>query len=172
LVFKQKGGTCAIASQVELEEAAKIIPTDAVSASSEEARLYGLAAKGNLFTGNPADQDRRADGGTPNQYIGDLLPFPTEKHIHQTNEQLFSAVSSGQMVIVWVDPGILWNQQRYLHEGHVVVITGAEVDKKSGSLLGYYINDTGTGEGARLVTKKQFTDAWMADGHNFVVPAL
>ena len=54
----------------------------------------------------------------------------------------------------------LWNDRAIPPDaGHAVYVTGAEVDK-SGSVVGYYINDTGSGEAARFVRKADFMRAW------------
>ena len=51
----------------------------------------------------------------------------------------------------------------------MIFVTGEEVSNKNGQVLGYYINDTGTGEAARFVPKKDFDRAWRGSGYELVV---
>jgi len=57
---------------------------------------------------------------------------------------------------------LLWNSQAIPDSAsHAVYVTGNEVDK-TGKVLGYFINDTGTGEAARFIPRKDFLKAWSA----------
>ncbi|MCX5789503.1 MAG: hypothetical protein NTX64_13515 [Elusimicrobia bacterium] len=51
--------------------------------------------------------------------------------------------------------------------GHAVYVTGAEADSK-GKIVGYYVNDTGTGEAERFVPRDQFMKSWKATGDSLV----
>ena len=102
--------------------------------------------------------------------MGALLDMPATRHFAATKEELFAAVSKGRMVIVSANTGKLWNNPKFAHGGHVVVITGAEVGRVDGELLGYYINDTGTDVGGRFITAKQFHGAWESHGGVFIEP--
>ena len=74
------------------------------------------------------------------------------------------------MIIIGADTERLWNDRKFRGGGHFVAVTGAEMDRKSGKPLGYYINDTGTNEGGRFITLKQFNAAWHRHSRMFVEP--
>ena len=170
LVFHQTGETCGIAAQVMVLEEAGAVAHDAKSRKQAEDELYARAAELDLFSGNSADPNRRFKGGTPGAHMGALLDMPATRHFAATKEELFAAVSKGRMVIVSANTGKLWNNPKFAHGGHVVVITGAEVGRVDGELLGYYINDTGTDVGGRFITAKQFHGAWESHGGVFIEP--
>ncbi len=174
-VFRQTGGTCALASQAQMyAEAHGIKPTRANMRKLED-ELFARASNTNQFTGNSADPGQRGTqggfggGGTQDQYLGNMLDTPVKKHYLAKQDELLTAVSRGKMVMVSANAGMLWNDERHKNGGHAIVITGAEVDQ-AGGLLGYYINDTGTGEGARFVSAKQFLPAWENRGSVFIEP--
>lgn len=168
--FHQTGGTCALATQAEMfAEAHGIEPTEKNMRAIEN-EFFERASRTSQFAGNAADPKQRTSGaGTQAEYMGNMLDTPVEKHYLATSAELFKAVSKGKMILVTTNTGKLWNDDNYKNGGHVVAITGAEVDK-SGALLGYYINDTGTNEPARFVTAKQFLPAWESHGGVFVEP--
>ena len=51
-----------------------------------------------------------------------------------------------------------------------MVVTGAEVKKADGTVLGFYINDTGTNEGGRFIPRRQFLKAWGGNGRVLLEP--
>ena len=51
-----------------------------------------------------------------------------------------------------------------------VELSKLALNRKTGMALGYYINDTGTNEGGRFVTLKQFNAAWHRHSRMFVEP--
>jgi hypothetical protein len=169
-VFRQMGGTCALASQAEIyAEAHGIQPTRANMRKIED-EFFAKASVTKQFNGNSSDPKQRWDGGgTQDENLGNMLDSPIKKHYLAKDEELFAAVSRGKMVMIAANTGLLWNDKRHLSGGHIVVVTGAEVDQ-AGALLGYYINDTGTGEPARFVCAKQFLPAWQDRGSIFIEP--
>lgn len=169
-VFRQTGGTCALASQAQMyAEAHGVKPTRA-NMRKIEGEFFAKASVSNQFNGNSADPKQRWDGGgTPDEALGNMLDTPVKKHYLAKDEELFTAVSRGKMVMIAANTGLLWNDKRHLSGGHAVVVTGAEVDA-SGALLGYYINDTGTDEAARFVSARQFLPAWRDRGSIFIEP--
>lgn len=169
-VFRQMGGTCALASQAQMyAEAHGIKPTRAAMRKIED-EFFAKARETAQFNGSAADPKQRWEGGgTPDENLGNMLDTPVKKHYLAKDEELLAAVSRGKMVMIAANTGLLWNDKRHLSGGHAVVVTGAEVDK-DGALLGYYINDTGTDEAARFVSAKQFMPAWRDRGSIFIEP--
>ncbi len=168
--FRQTGGTCALASQAQIyAESHGIKPTRAAMRQIED-EYFAKASATKQFNGNSADPKQRWDGGGTNaEHLGNMLDTPLKKHYLAKDEELLAAVSRGKMIMISANTGMLWNDDRHRSGGHIVVITGAEVDQ-AGALLGYYINDTGTGEAARFVSAKQFMPAWQTHGRVFIEP--
>lgn len=171
-VFKQTGGTCGIAAQVIVLMEAGLVKTGPENAKRAEDQLYERAVKDGFFGGDASDPKQRKTGGTPPQHIGDLLPMPVVKHYAADPQQLFAAVKRGKTVIVTSDAGRLWNDKNFFNGGHIILVTGAEVESATGKLLGYYVNDTATSppQAARFITAKQFREAWFASGGFFAEP--
>jgi hypothetical protein len=169
-VYKQEGETCGIAAQVQVLADAGLVPADAKSLRAKEDELYARALSLGYYEGSPADPDRRKHGGNPVQFIGNLLYRPMRKSFAASEKELFEAASSGRIVMASFSSEHLWNDRRFRGQGHVVAITGVEVDRKSGQPLGYYINDTGTNEGGRFVAAEQFLKAWRNRGRTIFEP--
>lgn len=169
-IYPQEGSTCGIGAQVQVLADAGVVKTDRASLKAKEDELYERAVRLGYYNGSTGDPKRRENGGTANQRVGDLLDMPVRKHFAAKDEELFAAVQTGHMIIVGADTERLWNNRAFRGGGHFVAVTGAEVDRKTGKPLGYYINDTGTNEGGRFVTLKQFNSAWHRHSRMFVEP--
>ena len=169
-IYPQDGSTCGIGAQVQVLADAGLVAADPAALKTKEDELYARALRLGYFTGSTGDPKRRENGGTANQRVGDLLDMPVRKRFAATDEELFEAVKGGRMIIVGADTERLWNDRRFRGGGHFVAVTGAELDRKTGKPLGYYINDTGTNEGGRFVTLKQFNAAWHRHSRMFVEP--
>ena len=169
-VYHQEGSTCGLGAQIQVLADAGLVAANPAALKAKEDELFRRAQRLHFFNGSSGDPERRENGGTPNQHVGDLLDMPVRKNFAATDAELFEAVKGGRMIIVGADAGRLWNNRKYRDAGHFVAITGAEVDRKSGEVLGYYINDTGTNEGGRFVTLKQFNAAWHRHSRMFVEP--
>jgi len=137
---------------------------------AKEDELYARAVALNYYGGTAADANRRDIGGTPGEFVGNLLDRPMRKVYAATEEELFTAASSGRIVIASFSTEHLWNDRRFRGQGHIVAITGVEVDRETGKPLGYYINDTGTNEGGRFIAAKQFLKAWKNRGRTIFEP--
>lgn len=84
---------------------------------------------------------------------------------------------TGDFVIVSVDARPLWALEQSLGGqftfdnktvlAHNILITGAETSKADGSIIGYYINDSGTGT-AYFAPAATFLQAWNGDSRTFV----
>lgn len=167
--FHQTGDTCGIGAQVEALAAAGDVPADPARLRAKEDQLYARAVALGYFAGSAADPNRRADGGTPFQYLGDLLDEPVAKYYGASPQALLATAKTGRVVLVNVDAGRFYNDNSLRGQGHSVAVTGVELDR-AGNALGYYVNDTGTGEGARFVDASQFLAAWKQFGSTLVVP--
>ena len=73
------------------------------------------------------------------------------------------------MLLVSVNARMLWDQLGP-PGGHTITITGVEIERKEGVPLGFYVNDTGAGEGGRFVPAVQFLAAWHNAGALYVEP--
>ena len=158
-VYSQKGETCALAASAQvLAEIHGVKPTPKVMRGLED-QLYAAAVKQGFFAGDNGDRRMRFKGTTPGQYVGSLLGVPVRRTYLATPEQLDASVKTGKMLLVATNAGKLWNDPAFANGGHLIVVTGAEVGKKGGEVLGVYVNDTGTNEGGRFMTRRQFLDA-------------
>ena len=159
-VFKQTGNTCGIGAQIQVLAELGEVPPDPIKLKAKEDELYNRAVSLGYFTGSAADPERRAHGGNDWNHFGDLLDRPINRLYEQSGADLVKAISSGHMALVTVDSGVLWNSTKDLGSGHAVAVTGVELDRETKQPIGYYLNDTGTGEGGRFVGAKQFLDSW------------
>lgn len=160
LLHEQNGNTCAVVAQQQLLLAYGAMP------GGDQKKLEELLTATATTAGY-------YDDGTPNKYLGDLLVLYgliIIKHVDATDAELETAAKTGKMLLVSVDPGILWNKPQYLGSGHAILLTGVEFLRKSGKVLGYYINDSGDGkgEGGRFVPAEQFLKAWHKHGSRFI----
>jgi hypothetical protein len=168
-VYRQEGETCALAAQVQVLADAGAVAAEPEKLKAKEDELYRQAVALGYFQGSAADVQRRLHGGTAGEYIGDMLDMPVRKRFAASEGDLFKAVSTGRIAIVSFKSAALWNNRRY-NGGHVVAVTGVEVNRKDGKPLGYYINDTATEEGGRFVTVRQFMGAWKVWGSVLIEP--
>ena len=169
-IIYQKGGTCAVEAQYEVLKSygQKVTP----KGLAEEAFTKGYYSEAQLKSGELI-------GGTFLDNEGKLLRdhglnvkvfSPTEKPAaaKALSAELDKAIEKNGGALVGVEAGRLWNDPDS-SGGHIIFVTGEEVSNKNGQVLGYYINDTGTGEAARFVPKKDFDRAWRAHGYELVV---
>ena len=79
-------------------------------------------------------------------------------------------MARGSLVEAGVDARFLWNEKSERSLGHSILVTGAERSKLDGSILGFYINDSGSvppGAG-RFIPSAQFRKAWEGLTRQFV----
>lgn len=160
LVHRQETGDCSIVADQEVLEAFHRVPQNAPR--YWEQRLL-IESKKQGFSSS--------DGGVFPKYMSDLLvenKLIVVKHYLQPKEKpevfdsdLNAALLKGRLVIVALDAGVLWNRSTDLGDSHAVLVTGAEVMRGSGKVVGYYINDSGSlpAAGGRLVEASQFLSA-------------
>ena len=97
---------------------------------------------------------------------------PAHAEEAQPVERLALAVQHGHGVIAMVNCGVLWSNPRALEHGqanHAVTITGIARDRYDGTLLGLYINDSGTGQSGQFVSAHLMTTAFEHEGGFCVV---
>lgn len=87
-------------------------------------------------------------------------------------EWLAEAVQHGHGVIVGVNAGVLWSNPRNLGTGeanHAITVTGIARDPDDGALLGFFINDSGTGKSAQFVSCHLMVTAFARTGGYCVI---
>jgi hypothetical protein len=97
---------------------------------------------------------------------------PAHAREAQTVAHLALAVQRGHGVIAIVNAGVLWSDPRVLGHGqanHAITITGIACDRYDGALLGFYINDSGTGLSGQFVSAHLMTTAFEHEGGFCVV---
>jgi hypothetical protein len=104
--------------------------------------------------------------GTFAPYVGKLLELygiPVERRWLGSLEGLTQAVEQEQYVIVVVDAGILWQDERYRRAGHAVWVTGLERNI-DGKVVAVYVNDSGNIriDGGGRIPVDLFVYAWAA----------
>ncbi|TBR16778.1 hypothetical protein EPO15_18540 [bacterium] len=169
-VYRQEGETCALAASAQiLAEIEGVKPTPKTMKRLED-QLYKEAVKRGYFAGDNGDPNMRFKGTTPGQYVGALLGVPVRRTYLATPAQLDASVKTGKMLLVATNAGKLWNDPAFANGGHLLVVTGAEVKKEGGEVLGFYVNDTGTNEGGRFIPREQFLQAWGGNGRVLLEP--
>jgi hypothetical protein len=103
-----------------------------------------------------------------------LTDYGVPAHAEQTQpvERLALAVQDGQGVIAMVNAGVLWSDPQALGHGqanHAVTVTGIARDPYDGALLGFYINDSGSGRSGQFVSAHLMTTAFEHEGGFCVV---
>ncbi len=166
-IIYQKGGTCAVEAQYEVLKSygQNVTP----KGLAEEALKKGYYAEPELKSGDSTGWTFLDDEGKLLRDHGfDISAFdPTDKDPTRT-KNLDKAIKKDGGALVGVEAGRLWHLPD-VSGAHEVFVTGEEVSNKNGEVLGYYINDTGTGEAARFVSKRDFDRAWRADGYEMVL---
>jgi hypothetical protein len=97
---------------------------------------------------------------------------PSHAEEAQPVERLALAVQRGHGVIAMVNAGVLWSSPTVLGHGqanHAVTITGIACDRYDRALLGFYINDSGTGQSGQFVSTHLMTTAFEHEGGFCVV---
>jgi hypothetical protein len=103
-----------------------------------------------------------------------LTDYGVPAHAEEAHpvERLALAVQLGHGVIAMVNAGVLWSDPGSLGHGqanHAVTITGLARDRYDGALLGFYINDSGTGLSGQFVSAHIMTTAFEHEGGFCVV---
>jgi uncharacterized protein YvpB len=114
--------------------------------------------------------DMSGSGGTTVddqvRILGDY-GVPAHAESGQSLEQLATNVEQGHGVIIEANAGVLWNDANYIETGqanHAVTLTGVARDPQTGSIQGFYINDSGTGQSGEFVSAQTMSAAWQDTG--------
>jgi hypothetical protein len=100
---------------------------------------------------------------------------PAEAKILLNCEDLASYIEVGEKVIVAVNGGVLWNLPEAFEFGqanHAITVTGVARDPQTADLLGFFINDSGSGEAGRFVDLNTWQWAWENRGGLGIVTNL
>lgn len=155
VAFSQEDGeSCNVSAQAQVLQAHGLLPTGETAASQEKALIAEARRRGYMTK------------GTPPEYTGSLLierGMLVVKNTGFNHAALTAAVKRGGLVQIGVDGDIFWDMNTGNRAPHSVLITGAEISKADGRILGVYVNDTGTtppGAGKFVVWSK-FQSAWL-----------
>lgn len=134
-------------------QSAQQIINQATGNNHDEATMEGVANHPNdsgydPASGTPASgmETQLENGGVP----AHMAPG--------TTDTVDDALANGQGVISAHDAGELWNDPNYAGGGHAVHTTGA-IQDQNGDTLGYTINDTGSDQNGRVLTKDEYNDS-------------
>jgi hypothetical protein len=154
LIVRQKGPSCAVGAQYE-----------AMRAREQQVNIAALAREGRdkgYYADYPLVNGER-DGGTTDANLNSLLIDHGVKSsvVHDgTPQQLDQSIRRSGDAIVTMVTKKFWNDPAQPDSSrHAVYVTGEEVDR-SGKVLGFYVNDTGTSEAGRFVPIDDFKRAW------------
>lgn len=148
--------TCAIAVQVEILRAHGLLPTSVDAKTQELALAKEAEAKG------------YKKGGTPPTYSGSLLTdrgMIVQKKQGASWADLEESLRRGSPIQARVDARKLWKISGSGPLSHSILVSGAEISKINGKILGVYINDSGIdppGAGQYL-DAEFFKKAWTGD---------
>ncbi|HVC08729.1 MAG TPA: hypothetical protein VNH15_02170 [Elusimicrobiota bacterium] len=161
-IIVQKGPTCAIGAQYEAMRVRRL--DVGIQALVQEAVDKGYYAEYGLASGFRA-------GGTFNDDANALLRdhgISSRLMLKATPLKLEESIAGGGGAIVTVREREFWNEPSLPESAaHAVYVSGAEINPH-GHVLGYYVNDTGTGEAMRFVSASDFKKAWTGVMVSFV----
>jgi hypothetical protein len=92
---------------------------------------------------------------------GVQLSLIEENVLPNARAEVLRALEDGQAVEITVEAKTLWKTSGPFGM-HVVLLTGAVLDR-DGGVVGYYINDSGSGEFGKFVARRDFERAWLND---------
>lgn len=159
-VHQNYDDTCAIKSQQLILNDFGVYTTEDVLV--QQANQLGIYTPG-------------AGGGTSPEDVGKLLELngvQCTQHEDATIYDLTSALAQGQKVIIGVDSGELWNNDRLSdivsgeQADHALIVAG--IDTSDPNDVQVILTDPGTGQEGARYSMDQFLDAWHDSG-NFMV---
>lgn len=152
--FRQSDdASCAVAVQAQILQAHGLLPPGQTAASSENALIAEARARGYMKEGTPPD------------YNGSLLierGMTVVKSRGKDRAELEAAIRRGSVVQAGVDVDIFWDLNKGVPGGHSIIVTGAEIAKSGGGIIGVYVNDSGSlvpGAG-RFIPWAKFLKSW------------
>jgi Ca2+-binding RTX toxin-like protein len=133
-------GTCALTSIANL-----LTQADRVAS---EAQVVQVAIDNNWTVTDPSLPAYRRGGSNYVQQQALLNNFGVRNQLLMgyNEEAIGNLIRSGRGVILALNAGQLWDDRNYNDDGgvnHVVTITGAAYNESTGSLMGFYIADSG-----------------------------
>ena len=109
---------------------------------------------------------RAGDGTTTAVGVATVLTnYGVPSHVANplTLETLASEIESGRGVIAGVNAGVLWDDRDSFGNGnpnHAINVSGVGRDPATGAIIGFYINDSGTGESGKFIDIDTFRYAF------------
>jgi len=97
-------------------------------------------------------------GGTTMQDQAEILAafgVPAHSETDCSLEDLAEYMEEGRGVIIEVDSSVLWDQPSFTlgNVDHAITLTGVARDPASGEILGFYVNDSGSGSSGLFVDR-------------------
>lgn len=145
--------SCAVAVQAQILQAHGLLPPGQTAASQEQALIAEARARGYM------------KAGTPPEYSGSLLTergMTVVKSRGNNRAALEAAIWRGSVIQAGVDADIFWDENTGTPASHSIIVTGAEILKSNGNILGVYVNDSGSlvpGAG-RFIPWSKFLKSW------------
>lgn len=130
-------------------------------------------AKENDLCNNEGDKSMRG-GTTVDHQVQILSDYGVPAHAESAGslEDLAANLEQRRGVIIEANAGVLWDDP-FSYDGgdanHAIVPIGVDRDPATGEILGFRVNDTGTGESDRFVPAETMRDAWLEAGGMCVV---
>ena len=184
LVFEQYNGTCGIAAltqymqahgqKVTVQDLSKISRDRGISDFSGDnpnawggtysggegraAQLYGYHSDDSFWETLPPAKANKSDP---------RCDRCIQRCQREDQKRLEDAILNHQGAIVSVSTKFFWGPSESngpAYADHYVYVTGEEMNTSTHKIVGYYINDSGTGEGGRFVNAKTFLRAWIYGG--------
>lgn len=152
--FRQAdAASCAVAVQAQILQAHGLLPPGQTAASAEQALITEARARGFMKDGSPPE------------YNGSLLTergMTVVKSRKKDQVELEAAIKRGSVIQAGVDADIFWDLKKGKPEGHSIIVTGAEIAKSGGSIVGVYVNDSGSlvPGAARFIPWSKFLKSW------------
>jgi hypothetical protein len=134
--------------------------------TNENEVVKSAASKGLCTT----DSTPGNNGGTTSQERTQILNeanIPAHTESGQNLDGLNKHLKDGKSVIASVNAGELWDDPNYYGNGernHAVLVSGSAEAPDTGNLMGFFINDSGTGESGKFISKDKMSAAWEQAG--------
>lgn len=134
-------------------------------------RQFGIFVTEDTLVGYTGEVGLRAgDGTTTAVGVATVLTnYGVPSHVANplTLETLASEIESGRGVIAGVNAGVLWDDRDSFGNGnpnHAINVSGVGRDPATGAIIGFYINDSGTGESGKFIDIDTFRYAFAPNG--------
>ena len=155
-VEQQQGDSCGVGAQQQAM-AVRGDPTP-LATLAQQSHLLGVYKES-------VTEQGKLEGTTTWDQMGQIARFhgyTIRKKLGDAGaKDLKAAIYENSDAVVRTRVAKLWNDNTLPADaGHFVLVTGLEERAKDGKVLGYYINDTGTGEGGRYVPARDFERAF------------